>query len=114
MALKVGVNLIMNGSSLPVLNTPSFPTGLLIYSNFVLLFPTLSATGALYQIGMTGGAVFTTEIAIMSLLAVVRPSLMLAHDRKILFGMIAFAVVFLLVMTTIPANIESMHYGSTG
>lgn len=63
---------------------------------------------------MIGGAVFTAEIAIMTLLAVVRPSLILAHDRKILFGMIGFAVVFLPLMTVIPAAVSPMHYGSTG
>lgn len=72
--------------------------------------------GALYQLGMVGGAVFTTEIAIMTLLAVIRPRLILAHDGKILAGMIAFALVFLPLMTALPGSgsINSLHYGSTG
>jgi len=69
----------------------------------------------LKQVGDDGAALFTMFLAIMTLIPTVRPTaLSPATGQIIVLGIIAFVVLFLLLMITIPATTLDNYYGPAG
>lgn len=74
-----------------------------------------TAQAALKQLGNDGAALFTMFLAIMTILPVIRPSILPGGGgHKIVWGMVGFVIAFMLIMITIPASTIDHYYGSTG
>ena len=93
--------------------TPCFRLPILSHED--TSFDNVAYLAVLKQVGDDGAALFTMFLAIMTLIPTVRPTtLSPATGQRIVLGIIAFVILFLLLMITIPAKTLDNYYGPTG
>ena len=93
--------------------TPCFRLPILSHED--TSFDNVAYLAVLKQVGDDGAALFTMFLAIMTLIPTIRPTaLSPATAQRIVLGMIAFVILFLLLMITIPAKTLDNYYGPTG
>ncbi|KAF8305771.1 hypothetical protein DL93DRAFT_2089256 [Clavulina sp. PMI_390] len=77
-----------------------------------------TAQAVLKQLTNDGAALFTMFLGIMTVLPTIWPAAMLGDGmrraKRVVWGMVAFVVVFWLFIITIPATTVDHYYGSTG